>query len=98
MSAEDVFALAALMAGLATIAAILAGAYKRRLAFQERKLAITATQTAEKAAQYASEKATLEARVRVLESIVTDGSFDTARQIDALRDERPSDGAGPAMN
>ncbi|MFD2580615.1 hypothetical protein ACFSTD_22650 [Novosphingobium colocasiae] len=56
MSAEDVFALAALMAGLATIAAILAGAYKRRLAFQERKLAITATQTAEKAAQYASEK------------------------------------------
>ena len=93
MSAGDVFGLAALMAGMTMIVAILAGVYKRRLAFQERKLEIMASQTAERAAQYASEKASLEARVRVLETIVTDGSLDTARQIDALRD-RP----GPAVN
>lgn len=94
MSAGDVFGLAALMAGMTMIVAILAGVYKRRLAFQERKLEIMASQTAEKAAQYASEKASLEARVRVLETIVTDGSFDTARQIEALR----GDSAGPAVN
>ena len=44
--------------------------------------------TAEKAAQYASNAAELEERVRVLERIVTDGGFDTALQIEALRDQR----------
>lgn len=49
--------------------------------------AITA-QTAEKAAQYAAQTERLEARVRVLERIATDGGTDVARQIDLLRDER----------
>lgn len=42
--------------------------------------------TAEKAAQYATRNTELEERVRVLERIVTDGSYNTALQIDALRD------------
>lgn len=44
--------------------------------------------TAEKAAQYASGTRELEERVRVLERIVTDGGYDTAIQIEALRDQR----------
>ncbi|MDE8653076.1 hypothetical protein [Novosphingobium album (ex Liu et al. 2023)] len=44
--------------------------------------------TAEKAAQYATSNAELEERLRVLERIITDGGFDTALQIEALRDAR----------
>ncbi len=44
--------------------------------------------TAEKAAQYATHNAELEARVRVLERIVTDRGYDVATQIEALRDAR----------
>lgn len=42
--------------------------------------------SAEKAAQYASEKSNLEERVRVLERIVTDRGYDVSTQIEALRD------------
>ncbi len=44
--------------------------------------------SAEKAAQYASHTGELEARVRVLERIVTDKGYDVATQIEALRDAR----------
>jgi hypothetical protein len=44
--------------------------------------------TAEKAAQYATSNKELEERVRVLERIVTDGGYDVATQIEALRDQR----------
>jgi hypothetical protein len=44
--------------------------------------------TAEKAAQYAASNKELEDRVRVLERIVTDGGYDVATQIEALRDTR----------
>jgi len=44
--------------------------------------------TAEKAAQYATSNKDLEDRVRVLERIVTDGGYDVATQIEALRDQR----------
>ena len=44
--------------------------------------------TAEKAAQYATSNAQLEERVRVLERIITEGGYDTALQIEALRDQR----------
>jgi hypothetical protein len=47
-----------------------------------------AQQTAEKAAQYAASNKELEDRVRVLERIVTDGGYDVATQIEALRDTR----------
>ena len=48
--------------------------------------------TAEKAAQYAASNKELEGRVRVLERIVTDGGFDVATQIEALRDQRRVEG------
>lgn len=55
----------------------------------QRKLAELHIQaTAEKAAQYASHSRELEERVRVLERIVTDGGYDVAVQIEALRDTR----------
>jgi hypothetical protein len=47
-----------------------------------------ANTTAEKAAQYATSNKELEDRVRVLERIVTDGGYDVATQIEALRDTR----------
>jgi len=48
--------------------------------------------TAEKAAQYAASNKELEDRVRVLERIVTDGGYDVATQIEALRDQRRVEG------
>lgn len=54
----------------------------------------TAQNTAERAAQYAAQVQKLEDRVRVLERIVTDGGYDVATQIEALRDTRKvEDGA-----
>ena len=47
--------------------------------------------TAEKSALYANQNAELEERVRVLERIITDGGFDTALQIEALRDQRAAE-------
>lgn len=55
----------------------------------------TAKMSAEKAAQYAAHTAELEARVRVLERIVTDKGYDVAAQIEALRDVRAHDAAQP---
>ena len=55
--------------------------------YKERQLDSETTLAAEKAAQYAASNAELEARVRVLEKIVTDGGVQTAAQIEALRDE-----------
>lgn len=54
--------------------------------FREKKLEVEAQLAAEKAAQYASRSTELEARVRVLEQIVTDGGAQTAAQIEALRE------------
>jgi len=55
----------------------------------QRKMAeLQVASTAEKAAQYASNSRELEERIRVLERIITDGSYDTALQIEALRDTR----------
>lgn len=92
MNEQEVIGLLGMMTALIVIAAIIASTYKRRLAFQERKLEIMAEQTAEKAAQYAAQNAELENRVRVLERIATDtGSSDVARQIEALRDIEPTE-------
>ncbi len=55
---------------------------------QRRMAEIQADTTAEKAALYANNNAQLEERVRVLERIITDGGYDTALQIEALRDKR----------
>ena len=60
--------------------------HKERVA--KMQVAATAQDTAERAAQYASQVASLEDRVRVLERIVTDSGYNTAAQIEALRDIR----------
>lgn len=61
---------------------------KHRTKIAEMQINATAELSAEKAAQYASHTRELEERVRVLERIVTDKGFDTASQIEALRDGR----------
>lgn len=72
MSPEDTIAFAALMIGLLAVIGILADAYKRRLAFKERKLELAAKESADQAAHFAAQAQKLEARVRVLERIATD--------------------------
>jgi hypothetical protein len=62
---------------------------RRFFTFREKQLEAETSLAAEKAAQYAASNAELEARVRVLEKIVTDGGIETAAQIEALRD-RPA--------
>lgn len=59
---------------------------RRFFAFREKQLDAQTSLAAEKAAQYAASTAELEARVRVLEKIVTDGGVQTAAQIEALRE------------
>jgi hypothetical protein len=60
---------------------------KRYFSYREKQLDAELGLAAEKAAQYAASNAQLEARVRVLEQIVTDGGAQTAAQIEALRDQ-----------
>lgn len=55
---------------------------------EEKRIAATTSNTAEKAAQYASRITEMEDRIRVLERIVTDGGYNVASQIEALRDTR----------
>ena len=64
----------------------------RWMRIKEKRMEIEANRAAEKAAQYAASNAELEARVRVLEKIVTDGGLETAAQIEALRTPRLAKG------
>jgi hypothetical protein len=66
---------------------------KHQAKIAEMQVKTTATDTAERAAQYASHVTELEDRVRVLERIVTDKGYDVATQIEALRDQRRVDEA-----
>lgn len=68
------------------VIAISAGMFHNWLKFKEKQLALQTEMTAEKTAQYAAHTERLEQRVRVLERIITDKGFDTAAQIEALRD------------
>ena len=63
--------------------------HKQKIA--EMQVDATAANTAERAAQYASQVQKLEDRVQVLERIVTDKGYDVATQINALRDQRSVD-------
>jgi tellurite resistance protein len=58
---------------------------------QRKVLEMQAKITAEKAAQYATGNSDLEERVRILERIVTDGGYNVAAQIEALRDTQRVD-------
>ena len=61
---------------------------KSQAKLEEKRIAATAEHSAEKAAQYASRITEMEDRIRVLERIVTDGGYNVATQIEALRDTR----------
>lgn len=63
--------------------------YERHLKFKERQFKAITNETAEKAAQYAAHTERLEARVRVLERIVTDKGIDVAEEIEQLRNAPP---------
>lgn len=65
---------------------------KSHAKLEEKRIAATAENSAEKAAQYASRISEMEDRIRVLERIVTDGGYDVATQIEALRDQRRVEG------
>jgi hypothetical protein len=85
MGPGEVF-IALIVIGLPIIAFTLI--FNRWFKLKEKRLELEAGQAAEKAAQYAASNAELEARVRVLEKIVTDGGLETAAQIEALRTPR----------
>lgn len=80
-------AVAFIVVGLPVIAVFGGYYFKAWLKFRERQLELQATQTAEKAAQYAAHSDRLEQRVRVLERIVTDKGIVVADEIEKLRDE-----------
>lgn len=71
---------------VAIVGGIGSGMFRQWLKFKEKQLVIQTEMTAEKSAQYAAHTERLEQRVRVLERIITDKGFDTAAQIEALRD------------
>ncbi len=61
--------------------------FHRWFQLKEKKLEVEGRLAVERAAQYAASNAQLEARLRVLEQIVTDAGAQTAGQIEALRDK-----------
>ena len=61
---------------------------RRYFSLKEKRLELEMRIAAEKAAQYATNNSELEARIRVLEQIVTDPGAQTAAQIEALRQPR----------
>ena len=89
MSPDEVIAL---MIVIVVPTLFLAYMAKRFFALKERQIDANTHLAAEKAAQYATDKATLAARVAVLEQIVTDGGYDTAAKIEALREPRLTTG------
>ena len=89
MGPEQVM-IALIVIGLPVVA--LTFLFTRWFKLKERKFEMEANLAAEKAAQYAASNAELEARVRVLEKIVTDGGLETAAQIEALRTPRLKQG------
>ena len=75
-----------IVVGIPVAGGIAMSAFQRWLQHKEKMSVLIADQTAEKAAQYASHVERIEARLRVVEQIVTDGGAQTAAQIEALRE------------
>jgi len=67
-----------IVVGIPVIGGIGMGAFQRWLQHKEKMSQLLANETAEKAAQYAAHVERVEARLRVLEEIVTDGGVQTA--------------------
>ena len=72
---------------LIPVTAILIVPFKMWLRIKEKQITSQSNLAAEKSAQYAQHMERVEARLRVLEQIVTDGGVQTAAQIEALRDQ-----------
>ena len=72
---------------LIPLAAIGIAPFRMWLKIKEKQIDAQTSLAAEKSAQYASHVERLEARLRVVEQIVTDRGADTAAQIEALRDQ-----------
>lgn len=75
-----------IVVGIPVILGIGGDMYKRHLKFKEKQMTLLSNETAEKAAQYAAHTERLEARVRVLERIVTDRGIAVSDEIEKLRD------------
>lgn len=71
---------------LIPLAAISIAPFKMWMRIKEKQITAQTELAAEKSAQYAAHIERLEARLRVVEQIVTDGGAQTAAQIDALRE------------
>ena len=72
---------------LIPLAAIGIAPFKMWLRVKEKQIEAQSNLAAEKSAQYAAHVERIEARLRVVEQIVTDGGAQTAAQIEALRDK-----------
>ena len=72
---------------LIPLAAIGIAPFKMWLRVKEKQIVAQSDLAAEKSAQYAQHIERFEARLRVVEQIVTDGGAQTAAQIEALRDQ-----------
>jgi len=83
-----IFMIALVVIGLPVIGGLLHETYKVTLKHREKMAGALNAQAAEKAAQYAAHTERLEARMRVLERIVTDRGIDLSDTIDRLRDDR----------
>jgi hypothetical protein len=88
MNEDAIFALIPIMALMIPIVAILSRTVRKMIALKEKQLEVQTSMTAEKSAQYAAHTERLEARVRVLERIVTDKGVDLSDEIESLRDAR----------
>lgn len=84
-----------IVVAIPVVGGISMSAFQRWLQHKEKMSQLIADQTAEKAAQYASNVERIEARLRVVEQIVTDGGAQTAAQIEALRSRDPGDEKSP---
>ena len=72
---------------LVPLAAIGIAPFKMWLRVKEKQIESQSNLAAEKSAQYAQHMERFEARLRVIEQIVTDGGAQTATQIEALREQ-----------
>lgn len=72
---------------LIPLAAIAIAPFKMWMRIKEKQIQAQTGLAAEKSAQYAQHVERIEARLRVLEKIVTDPGAETATQIEALRDQ-----------
>jgi len=87
MNGFTIFMIALVVVGIPVIGGLLHESHKLSLKHKEKMAEALNAQAAEKAAQYAAHVEKLEARMRVVERIVTDRGIDLADEIEKLRVE-----------